>query len=104
MLSVAGTLPSGGIAYASAARANASTKPARIFRMGLMAKNARQKQACTLGSGLFEEGFARRILDNAPFVHEDDAAGDIARKTHFVRDANHGHAFAGETGHDIENL
>ena len=38
------------------------------------------------------EEFIRRIdFNNLPLIHKDHAIGDLTRKTHFMRDANHGH-------------
>ena len=43
------------------------------------------------------EEFIRHIgFNNLPLIHKDHAIGDLPRKTHFMRHANHGHAVFGE--------
>ena len=44
------------------------------------------------------------MLDDAPFVHEDDAVADLARELHLVRDDHHRHARLRQIAHDDEHL
>src|SRR5271163_4346441 len=43
-------------------------------------------------------------LDNLAPVHENDAIGNLPRKTHLVRYDDHGHALLRELGHRVEHL
>ena len=54
--------------------------------------------------GLVKNVLGRALLDDLAPVHEDDAIGDRAGKSHLVRDAQHGHAGAGQLDHDVEHL
>ena len=56
-------------------------------------QNLAQKQLCAFMLRIFEEFFRRIRLYNLPLIHEDHAIGHLPRKAHFMRHANHGHAF-----------
>ena len=59
-------------------------------------QDLRQELLRPLGARLAEEVFLRRVLDDAPLVHEDHAVRDLAREAHLVRDDHHRHAFLRE--------
>jgi cysteine desulfurase / selenocysteine lyase len=48
-----------------------------------------------------EEGIGRRLLQQAALVHEQHAVGHVARESHLVRDADHGHAVARQASHHL---
>ena len=55
--------------------------------------------------GVVEEVFLRAILQNlAAHVHEDHTACHLARKSHFMGHAHHGHAFVGQAHHHIQHF
>src|SRR3954452_8184572 len=51
-----------------------------------------------------EESVGHTFFDDLPFSHEDDTVGNLAGKTHFMGDANHGHAVVGEANHRVEHF
>src|SRR5664280_302627 len=53
---------------------------------------------------IFEELLRRRLRQDRPEVHEDDAVGDLPGKPHFVRDHDHRHSGERQILHDLENL
>src|ERR1700674_4138811 len=55
-----------------------------------------QEKPCALVPGFHEKLLRRRHLDDLALVHEGNAVGYLAGKTHLVADHDHGLAFAGE--------
>src|SRR5690606_38217413 len=53
---------------------------------------------------LAEELLWRRLLDDGAIGHENNPVGHTARKTHFVRHAQHGHAVLGQPYHGVQHL
>ena len=54
--------------------------------------------------GIGEEVFRLVLFHDLTGIHEDHPVGDLAGKAHFVGDAEHGHAFFGETDHHVQNF
>src|SRR5262249_32258833 len=61
-----------------------------------------EERPCPLGLWMIEELLRRRLLDDLPLVHENDAIRDLASKAHLVSDAQHGHALFGELLHGFQ--
>ena len=53
---------------------------------------------------IFEEVLWTFLFDDPSAIHEDDAVGNLAGKTHFVRDTQHGHAGTGEADHGFQHF
>ena len=51
-----------------------------------------------------EEVRRRTILDDAPAIHEQNAIGGLARKAHFMRNAQHRAPLIGEARHHLEHF
>src|SRR5450830_1938339 len=51
-----------------------------------------------------EEILRRGAFQHFAVGHEDQAVGHFAGETHFMRDADHGHAFAGELLHHMQHF
>ena len=69
-----------------------------------MLQDLRQELLRALRAGLAEEIVLGGVLDDLAAVHEDHAVGDLARESHLVGHAHHGHAFLGEFDHHVEHL
>ena len=57
-----------------------------------MPQDLAQEELGTVGLRIGEEGFGLVLLDDLSAVHEDHPVGHGPRETHFVGDAEHGHA------------
>jgi hypothetical protein len=54
--------------------------------------------------GMIQHVFRRPPFDDVALIHEDHAVGDLAGKSHFMGDHDHGHPRFGETADHGENL
>src|SRR4051812_28216735 len=67
--------------------------PHKLGPIGSM-QNLAQEELRALVARVGEELRRRVHFDDLACIHEDDTIGDLPGKTHFVRDAEHGHAVA----------
>src|SRR6218665_2877913 len=63
-----------------------------------------QESPQTRIAGAGKKWFRRRILDDGAIAHEDHAVGHLARETHLVRHAHHGHSVADQFAHHGQHL
>src|SRR4051812_16910384 len=67
-------------------------------------KDLTQEQPAALILGIVEKFGGRGLFDHAALVHENNAVGDLAGKTHLVGDADHRHTFLCQRNHRVEHL
>ncbi len=69
-----------------------------------MGQDLTQEKARSFVLGLGKKKFGGLVFEDPAFVHEDDPCRDPMGKTHLMGDHDHGHAFAGQVRHHIEDL
>src|SRR6266508_2797920 len=74
------------------------------FPLPLVLDDLAQELPSALLLRRLEELRGRRVLNDAPFVHEDHPVGRLPREPHLMGDHQHGHALMGEVAHDVEHL
>ena len=67
-------------------------------------QNLAQEQFRPLAFGAFEEFPGGILLDDLALIHENYPVSHLPGKSHFVGDAQHGHAALGQINHDLENF
>ena len=71
---------------------------------GMSAKHTPKKRPRAFMLRFVEKLGGRRLFNNPAPVDQNNAIGDFPREPHFVRDAQHGHAFFGEADHGGQDL
>ena len=76
----------------------------RPARNALVLEDFRQEAAGPVRAWGAEELFGLHVLDDLATIHEHNAVGHFAGKAHFMGDAHHGHALAGQLDHDVQHF